>query len=481
MYAVLIASALLLGSLAFAGPNDQISRDDIISRATDGHGYGYWWSHGRWRTDGARQGSCTATAGGGCPSCSYSGLDDQGNSVSCPMAPKNTGTSCYGADCSGYAGKAWDLGSNSDVTFDEHPYVAASFQSGAAHCKKITRRELLPGDTLASSSHVVIFDHFASGGKSVWVHEAKGCAYGIVYDSGTFTNYQACRRENLAPSPTCDVNACNNHGRMSGSTCMCDIGYSGPSCDGCAPGYDGYPTCVSMYDTCAVVGDIQCGQTIHGNTASGRSFMTDYQPFCGNWYEDGKETVYRFQPKINGRAVLALSNIEDGKDVDVMLLGGNCDSMSCLEYGDTSTSEFDVREKDVYYVSVDSFAGNEGAFDLTATCATGTAGPWIGDKCDNGCSFSDPSKPTNQGFCYNKNGSNFCSLACTQYCPDQSGNATTFCIRDPSTTDTQPKGICVSVADSLLNHCCADLPGTELKELSRFAGTGTAWVCAPKP
>jgi hypothetical protein len=477
-------AAVLVSAIAVAGPNDKISRDEIISRATDGHGYGYWWGHGRWKTDGTKMGSCSpTTTGGGCPNCTYSGWDDQGSSVSCPSTAGafNTETNCYGADCSGFAAKSWDIGSNSDVSHDEHPYRALHFESGAANCTKITRRELLPGDTLANSTHVVIFDHFSPGGKNVRVHEAKGCAYGIVFDTVTGNNMQACRRKNLEPSPTCDPNACNKHGRMSGASCICDSGYSGPSCGSCAPGYQGYPTCVSMFDTCSVIEDIQCGQTIPGTTTSGSSSMSWYMPFCGNWIEDGKEVVYRFQPKINGKAALTLSNIEEGKDVDVMLLAGGCDPMSCLEYGDTGTGEFSVKDRDVFYVAVDSYDGSEGSFELTATCTAGTRGPWIGDKCDTGCEFSDPANSAKKGFCYDKLGSNFCSLSCTQYCPDQAGNAETFCIRDPSTTDVQPKGMCVPKADSILNHCCTDLPGTELKELTRFAGPGSAWVCAPKP
>lgn len=479
--AVLVTS-VGLSSVAAAGPSDPISREEIINRADQGLGYGYWWSHARWKTDQTKQGFCTVTGTNACKDshCTYTGFDDQGNQVSCPMGPTNTGPNCYGADCSGYTFKSWNLGSKKDVSVDEHgPYVAASFKSGAAQCKKISRRELLPGDAMASNGHVVIFDSFGADGQSVWVREAKQCISGVVHDPGPFSNYQACRRNNLLPSPTCDPNACNKHGRMSGETCICDQGYWGPSCDRCAPGYDGYPTCVSLFDTCTVVQDIQCGQTIHGTTTAGASKMTHYGPFCGNWVEDGKEVVYRFQPKVNGKAVLSLSNIEDGKDVDLMLLRGACDALSCQEYGDESTSLFSISNNDVFYVSVDSFAGGEGSFDLTATCTPGTGGPWIGDSCDKGCSFVDPANEENQGYCYNKKGSNFCSLSCTDFCPDQPDNAPTFCIRDPNMTAAV--GMCVPKADSLLNHCCADLPGTELKELSHFSWPGTAWVCAPKP
>ena len=62
---------------------------DIFARAKLGVGYSYYWGHGSWRDDGTIPGSCS----GSCPSCSHTGQ--------------------YGADCSGFIAKVWQVPSPS--------------------------------------------------------------------------------------------------------------------------------------------------------------------------------------------------------------------------------------------------------------------------------------------------------------------------------------------------------------------------------
>lgn len=484
-FAAVLAS-ILLASPAFAAPGDEISRAQIIARANSGHGYGYWWGHGRWKTDGTKmEGFCTGNhPPNGClhGDCYFTGVKDDGSPYACPLeaGTYNEERACYGADCAGYVAKAWDIGRHSEVELDEHPHPAWDFKDGTASCTRVTRRELLPGDAMATDAHVVLFDHFLPNGKDVSVHEAKGCSYRIGTSSAALLNFQGCRRDNVKQTETCSLGACSGHGRMQGRGCDCDTGYTGPECGECAPGYSGYPTCLSEYDTCAVVAEIKCGQKVSGDTSTGSSFLSWYQPLCGNWLEDGKELVYKFQPKMNGKANLVLSKIQENKDVDVYLMIGGCDAGRCQEYGDDSTGLFEVEANQTYYVAVDSFAGSEGSFELEAQCAGSAAQPWIGDKCDLGCTFAHPTKPSNAGKCYTGGGANFCTLQCTQTCPDLPDHATSFCVRDPTSTDALPRGMCVPRADSVFNHCCADVPGTELKQVSQFGGEATSWVCAPK-
>ena len=67
----------------------------------------------------------------------------------------------------------------------------------------------------------------------------------------------------------------------------------------------------------------------------------------------------------------------------------------------------------------------------------------------------------------------FCSMDCTGYCADKSGEAPTFCVA------IQGAGQCVSQAGSL-NNDCATIPGTTRITKPRHGGNA-AWkdVCAP--
>lgn len=143
-------------------------RDGAISRAQSGVGFSYWWGHGRWIPSGATSssiGSCT----GNCPSCTHSGS--------------------YGADCSGYVGKIWEVpSSNTDPQSDSHPYSTISFNGSNAQWSTIDRAALKSADALVynvnGSGHIFIYES-GDGWGSIWAYEARGCAYGIVHNLRT--------------------------------------------------------------------------------------------------------------------------------------------------------------------------------------------------------------------------------------------------------------------------------------------------------
>ena len=62
-----------------------LTTDEILNRAATGVGFSYWWGHGVWNPGSTSHGSCS----GSCPSCTHSGS--------------------YGADCSGFAAKVWQV------------------------------------------------------------------------------------------------------------------------------------------------------------------------------------------------------------------------------------------------------------------------------------------------------------------------------------------------------------------------------------
>ena len=151
-----------------SGGGGSSARDAAITRAAGGVGFSYWWGHGRWIPN-ASAGSNAGSCNGSCPSCSHAGS--------------------YGADCSGYVAKVWELpGSNSDPSVDAHPYATSSFVNESHGWHDVSRGGVQPGDALTYNSggagHIFLYES-GDGWGSMWTYEAKGCAYGIVHDLRT--------------------------------------------------------------------------------------------------------------------------------------------------------------------------------------------------------------------------------------------------------------------------------------------------------
>ncbi len=152
-------------------------RAGAISRAQSGVGFSYYWGHGSWIPNGAsaNYGSCS----GNCPSCSHSGQ--------------------YGADCSGYIGKLWQVpSSNTSLTTDSHPYSTVSFNGSSSLWSTVSRGAVIGGDALVYNSdgagHIFLYES-GDGWGSMWAYEAKGCAAGIVHNIRTAsTAFKAIRR-----------------------------------------------------------------------------------------------------------------------------------------------------------------------------------------------------------------------------------------------------------------------------------------------
>ena len=151
---------------------------DIFDRAKLGVGYSYYWGHGSWRSDAQQHGSCT----GSCPSCSHSGS--------------------YGADCSGFVAKVWQIPSPSAITQDLHPYSTYNFYNQTAHWSVVSRTKIQPADAMTynanGAGHIVLFESGADPWGNVWLYEARGCATGIVHNLRAVSkDYITIRREGL--------------------------------------------------------------------------------------------------------------------------------------------------------------------------------------------------------------------------------------------------------------------------------------------
>ncbi len=175
--------ATLIASPALAAPA-AMTRDEIIALAKSGVGYSYWWGHGCWRTDGTQHGSCS----GSCPSCTHTGS--------------------YGADCSGFAAKVWQVPSPSAVTSNAHPYSTSNFRWEQIHWDRINRDNTARGDCMVyrndanTGGHIVVYESGDAWG-SATVLECKGCAYGCVRNvKAMSTAYVTIRRHNLTTPVT---------------------------------------------------------------------------------------------------------------------------------------------------------------------------------------------------------------------------------------------------------------------------------------
>ncbi|MBI5500733.1 MAG: C40 family peptidase [Deltaproteobacteria bacterium] len=184
---MLAALAVIAPTTARAAPSD-MTRDEILDLAESGVGYSYWWGGGCWRDDGTQHGSCS----GSCPDCTHSGS--------------------YGADCSGFVAKVWQVPSPSPVATNSHPYSTQNFACEETWWTAIARDDLQRGDAAAyrsggcpgSSGHVLLYERGDPWG-SLWTYEARGCSTGIVHNNRTLSSdYRAIRRVRLVAGCTDD-------------------------------------------------------------------------------------------------------------------------------------------------------------------------------------------------------------------------------------------------------------------------------------
>ena len=160
-----------------------IVSDDAVTamfdRAKLGGGYSYYWGHGSWTTTGADRGSCM----GSCPDCQHTGV--------------------YGADCSGFIAKVWQVPTPSALEKDLHPYSTANFYSDTnREWKQVPRSELKPGDALVrrkdGTGHIVLVEDASDPFGDIWMYESRACAIGVVHNLRSIdSSFIAIRRNDL--------------------------------------------------------------------------------------------------------------------------------------------------------------------------------------------------------------------------------------------------------------------------------------------
>jgi hypothetical protein len=173
--ACMVASPMV-ASIAHAAPKP-MTLDEVFGYASSIVKFSYWWGHGRWNSTKSDLGSCS----GSCPSCSHSGG--------------------YGADCSGFVAKAWQVPSPSPITTDSHPYSTYNFYCQTTWWSKIDKSKAEKGDSFVyreggcpgTAGHIFLYEKGDPWG-SVWAYECKGCSYGCVYNLRTISSAYAARR-----------------------------------------------------------------------------------------------------------------------------------------------------------------------------------------------------------------------------------------------------------------------------------------------
>lgn len=120
-------------------------------------------------------------------------------------------------------------------------------------------------------------------------------------------------------------------------------------------------------------------------------------------------------------------------------------------------------------------------FASPGTPANPGVSTWIGDACtdDDDCDFTASGS---QGFCMESGGAGYCTISCSGYCPDRSGEAPTFCA-EASQVGGGSGGLCVSKSHAT-NSSCGDPEGFQALSVDRYRGSSgapsaTATVCAP--
>jgi len=317
----IVAWLVAFPTLTWADP-PQMTRAEIIDLAESGVGYSYWWGHGCWREDGEQTGSCS----GSCPSCTHSGS--------------------YGADCSGFASKVWQVPEASDVTVNQHPYSTWHFYNESTHWYRIERSELQEGDALvrrnASGGHIIIFA--SKNERGYQVYECNSCRRGCIFQTRTTlgSEYVAIRRRDIGNQEICDDQEDNDgDGKID-----CDD----PDCE---------------CDQCQGE-EIHCGDVVHGTNAGGTNNI-DMYPGCSEWDESGPEKIYVLRNAGPCHVYATLEVEGDEADLDIFALENTCSPDACKESGDTQ-AYFGVDPAKVYYIVIDGYAGDTGNFTLTIEC-----------------------------------------------------------------------------------------------------------------
>lgn len=130
---------------------------------------------------------------------------------------------------------------------------------------------------------------------------------------------------------------------------------------------------------CAPVQALSCGDVVQGDTsdwdAGATAELDGYPNAVGNY--DAPEIAYTFVAQTTGEVTFALVDptpTEIDHDLFVLEGGDGCRAASAIERGFNAVT-FEATAGATYYLVVDGFAGDAGAFEAELSCASGTPEP----------------------------------------------------------------------------------------------------------
>ncbi|MBM4342531.1 MAG: hypothetical protein FJ100_04045 [Deltaproteobacteria bacterium] len=187
---VVCAAAAVAGwSPPVAAAPNPMTVQQIVDIAKTVPGFSYWWGGSKWKPGSPDKGKCTPNPGSsGCPQCSHSGP--------------------WGADCSGFVGKAWQVDKPVALDVAYHPYSTLHFTNNTTWWTHPPKAEAQLGDAFTynknGAGHIFLYEKGNVWG-NVYAWECKGCSYGCVYGLRSVSaDYINARRELIqAPAPTC--------------------------------------------------------------------------------------------------------------------------------------------------------------------------------------------------------------------------------------------------------------------------------------
>ena len=185
-WAICVLACLLGARPSHANPNP-MTRQQIADIAKTVVGFSYWWGGAKWLPGAGDKGKCIPKGSSGCPNCSHTGA--------------------YGADCSGLAGKAWQVDKPTPLDVYYHPYSTYNFVFTTAWWTHPPKGEAKLGDELSHHSngagHIFVYEKGNPWG-SVYAWECKGCSYGCVYNLRSVSSeYVLVRRVSIVEPAQC--------------------------------------------------------------------------------------------------------------------------------------------------------------------------------------------------------------------------------------------------------------------------------------
>ena len=124
---------------------------------------------------------------------------------------------------------------------------------------------------------------------------------------------------------------------------------------------------------------IVCFETVAGSTVGKDDHFSGYE--CSGFPETGGDLVFEYRAEQDMR-VEALIESGIGVDLDLFLFGSACDDGPCLDGGGNEVT-FQARAGNRYYLVVDGYQGDSGAFDLTVICENFDTELFCDDGLDN--------------------------------------------------------------------------------------------------